>query len=66
GVKGPRRLAAPCRSPARGGLKLPAARRAKPSQSYMTERRSGWQPGSPGSRGRGDWRPLVGRPHGAG
>ncbi len=26
---------------------------------------AGGQDGSPGSRGRGDWRPLVGRPHGA-
>ncbi|AWQ20911.1 hypothetical protein C1N63_19865 [Pantoea ananatis] len=26
---------------------------------------AGGQDGSPGSRGRGDWRPLVGRLHGA-
>jgi len=26
---------------------------------------AGGQDESPGSRGRGDWRPLVGRPHGA-
>ncbi|AWQ21216.1 hypothetical protein C1N63_01080 [Pantoea ananatis] len=45
-------------------MRLPAAWRAKPSQSVMTGRRSGCKAGSPGSRGRGGWRPLVGRPQG--